>query len=78
MREALAGRYAIDREIGRGGLAVVYLADDLKHDRQVAIKVLSSELAAALGHERPDASLTWRPRTDREVKTCFMRSRSAV
>ena len=40
MREALAGRYLIEREIGRGGMAVVYLAQDLRHDRRVALKVL--------------------------------------
>lgn len=51
-RTALAARYRIDREIGRGGMATVYLAQDLKHERQVAIKVLHSDLAAALGPER--------------------------
>ena len=49
---ALADRYAIDRELGAGGMATVYLAHDLKHDRQVALKVLRQELAAALGAER--------------------------
>jgi serine/threonine-protein kinase len=49
---ALAGRYTVERELGRGGMATVYLAHDLKHDRQVAIKVLLPELAAALGGER--------------------------
>ena len=49
---ALAGRYALDRELGRGGMATVYLARDVKHDRQVAIKVLHPELAAVLGAER--------------------------
>ena len=48
----LAGRYRLERELGRGGMAVVYLADDLKHGRRVAIKVLRSELAASLGSER--------------------------
>lgn len=52
LKSALADRYAIEREIGRGGMAVVYLAADLKHERQVAIKVLQPELAAALGTER--------------------------
>ena len=49
---ALAGRYAIDREIAQGGMATVYLARDLKHERRVAIKVLRDELAAAVGAER--------------------------
>ena len=49
---ALADRYAIESEIGRGGMATVYLAQDLKHRRKVAIKVLHPELAATLGSER--------------------------
>ena len=49
---ALAGRYAIERELGQGGMAVVYLAEDLKHGRQVAIKVLRAEFAAAVGTDR--------------------------
>jgi tetratricopeptide (TPR) repeat protein len=49
---ALADHYRIERELGRGGMATVYLAEDLKHHRQVAIKVLAPELAAALGPER--------------------------
>jgi len=49
---ALAGRYTIERELGRGGMATVYLAEDRKHHRHVAIKVLKPELAAALGPER--------------------------
>ena len=49
---ALAGRYRIERELGAGGMATVYLAEDIKHDRKVAIKVLKPELAAVLGAER--------------------------
>ena len=49
---ALAEHYAIEREIGAGGMATVYLARDLKHDRNVALKVLRPELAAVLGIER--------------------------
>src|SRR6266513_1937200 len=52
LRGALADRYAIERELGHGGMATVYLAQDLKHGRAVAIKVLRPELAAALGAER--------------------------
>jgi len=50
--EALADRYRIERELGQGGMATVYLAHDIKHDRKVAIKVLKPELAAFLGAER--------------------------
>ena len=52
LRTALADSYAIEREIGRGGMATVYLAQDLKHARQVAVKVLLPELAAGLGADR--------------------------
>ena len=52
LRAALADRYAIEREIGSGGMATVYRADDLKHHRKVAVKVLRPELAAALGAQR--------------------------
>jgi serine/threonine-protein kinase len=50
--EALTGRYRIERPLGQGGMATVYLAADLKHDRKVAIKVLKPELAAVLDAER--------------------------
>jgi eukaryotic-like serine/threonine-protein kinase len=49
---ALADRYQLDREVGAGGMATVYLAEDLKHHRRVALKVLHAELGAALGPER--------------------------
>jgi serine/threonine-protein kinase len=49
---ALSGRYRIERELGQGGMATVYLAEDLKHDRKVAIKVLHEDLGATLGPER--------------------------
>ena len=49
---SFADRYRIERELGSGGMATVYLAADLKHDRKVAIKVLKPELAAVLGAER--------------------------
>lgn len=52
LRSALADRYTIEGEIGSGGMATVYLAQDLKHDRKVAVKVLKPELAAVVGTER--------------------------
>ncbi len=52
LRAALAGRYEIQRELGRGGMATVYLAHDSQHDRPVALKVVLPELAASMGNER--------------------------
>ncbi len=52
LKTALQDRYTIERELGAGGMAVVYLAEDLKHKRKVALKVLRAELAAAIGSER--------------------------
>ena len=52
LNAALEGRYAIERELGEGGMATVYLAEDLKHNRKVALKVLKPELAAVVGAER--------------------------
>ena len=52
LNAALEGRYAIARKLGEGGMATVYLADDLKHERKVALKVLKPELAAVVGAER--------------------------
>ena len=52
LASSLADRYRIERELGAGGMATVYLAHDLKHERKVAIKVLKPELAAVLGAER--------------------------
>src|SRR5688500_13078902 len=49
---ALSDRYRIERELGAGGMAPVYIAEDLKHHRQVAVKVLRPDLAASLGAER--------------------------
>jgi eukaryotic-like serine/threonine-protein kinase len=52
LQEGLGDSYALERELGRGGMATVFLAHDHKHDRPVALKVLHRELAASLGHER--------------------------
>src|SRR5262245_2200471 len=52
LRAALRDRYRVDRALGAGGMATVYLARDLRHDRKVALKVLKPELAAVLGAER--------------------------
>jgi hypothetical protein len=52
LRSALAERYQIERELGHGGMAIVYLARDLKHDRPVAVKILRAELASSVGSER--------------------------
>jgi serine/threonine-protein kinase len=52
LKAALADRYTIERELGSGGMATVYLAEDVKHHRKVAVKVLRPELAAALGPDR--------------------------
>src|SRR5215471_7957553 len=52
LNDLLAGRYRVERQIGEGGMASVFVADDLKHHRKVAIKVLRPELAAAIGVDR--------------------------
>src|SRR6266540_1991987 len=52
LRTALADRYQVERELGQGGMATVYLAHDLRHDRHVALKVMRPELAAVIGTER--------------------------
>ena len=52
LNAALSGRYRIEGELGEGGMATVYLAEDLKHERKVALKVLKPELAAVVGAER--------------------------
>ena len=52
LNAALAGRYTVERELGSGGMATVYLADDVKHRRKVAVKVLRPELASVIGPDR--------------------------
>jgi serine/threonine protein kinase len=62
LKAALADRYTLERELGRGGMATVYLAHDLRHDRSVALKVLHTELAAEIlqsrAWQRNDVGLT--------------------
>src|SRR6476661_7365184 len=52
LERGLAGRYHLERELGQGGMAIVFLAQDLRHDRKVALKVLRPDLSAAIGAER--------------------------
>ena len=52
LRAAIADRYAIERELGQGGMATVYLAEDIKHHRKVALKVLRPEIAVTVGASR--------------------------
>ncbi len=52
LEAALDGKYRIERKLGEGGMATVYLAEDIKHERKVALKILRPELAAVLGTER--------------------------
>ena len=52
LNAALEGRYRIERELGEGGMAMVYLADDVKHERRVAPKVLKPEIAGGFGGSR--------------------------
>ena len=61
LNAALEGRYRIERELGEGGMATVYLADDLRHESKVALKVLKPELAAVVGADMTEQELRWAP-----------------
>ena len=52
LEDGLAGRYTIDRELGQGGMAIVFLARDLRHDRMIALKVMRPQLASEIGADR--------------------------
>ncbi len=71
LNAALEGRYAIEREreLGEGGMATVYLAEDLKHERKVALKVLKTEVAAVVGAARFLAEIKTRKKSIRETRT---------
>ena len=93
LRDALAGRYNLERELGRGGMATVYLAHDMRHDRPVALKVLQPEESAALGtarahklrqlvavllrHLRQERQLTSRQQSTWKIRTDSIRSYTA-
>ncbi len=68
LNAALEGRYTIERELGEGGMATVYLTEDLKHHRKVALKVLKPELAAVVGAEA--SWLRSRRRTSATTSLC--------
>jgi serine/threonine-protein kinase len=79
VKVALADRYAVERVLGSGGMATVFLAQDLKHRRQVAIKVLHPELAAALGSDRflvCSTTLCRSSRANRSARASRERARS--
>ena len=78
LADALRDRYVIERELGRGGMATVYLARDLKHDRSVALKVLHPEVAATLGPERFQREIRLTARLDHPHIVPVLDSGSAV
>jgi len=68
---ALVDRYRIERAIGADGMATVYLAYDVKHDRRVALKVLKPELAAVLGADRFVATASFTATSSRRTSCCM-------
>ncbi len=78
LNAALEGRYAIQRELGEGGMATVYLADDLKHNRKVALKVLKPELAAVVGATGPPVPSPALKLDEWCTGTCRSRARLAL
>ena len=74
LKTALADRYAIERELGAGGMATVYLAEDIKHHRPVAVKVLRPELAAVVGAERFLHSDTYISSSPSSLRALFITS----
>ena len=74
LRTALADRYVIEHEIGAGGMATVYLARDLRHDRKVALKVLKPDLGAVLGVESSDGPAMQRSVEAGELQTIDCRT----
>ncbi len=67
LNAALEGLYSIERELGEGGMATVYLAEDLKHHRKIALKVLKPELTAVVGADA--SSLIFRSRPTSSIRT---------
>ena len=78
LNSALSGRYRVERQVGEGGMATVYLAADLKHDRKVALKVLKPELAAVVGAERFLAPRSAPPRTSSIRISCRCMTRAKL
>ena len=72
LNAAMTGHYAVEKAIGAGGMATVYLARDLKHQRKVAVKVLLPDVAAAIGGERFLAEIVSLPRCSIRISCLYM------